>query len=134
MDSLHHELSSVRLTALTGALGVGGDCEDPTDRAQCTTVLEAALSEAEGIDRAGLTPDQARPRLKAVREKVAAVAASGPVGAADVGRVVDQIEREIDAAHLPEKQRSGRGRDVLQQIARGELDFEAARRRGINAC
>lgn len=133
MDSLTHEVTSLRLTALTGALGVSGDCEDPNDRAQCTTVLRAALAEAEDIDRAKLTPDEARPRLESVRAKIAAVAAHGAVGAANVGKVVDEIEREIEAAHLPEgRKRSGRGADPLRQLASGEIDLEAAKRRGIN--
>ena len=113
-------------------LNVGGDCDDPNDRANCTMVLKAALREADDIDRAKLTPDQARPKLKAVREKIAAVAASGATSAGNVGKVVDQIEREIEAAHLPERQTSGRSVDVLQQIASGELGLEAAKRRGIN--
>ncbi len=128
----NHEVSNMRLSTLTGALSVGGDCDDPNDRATCTMVLKAALVEADDIDRAKLTPDQARPRLKSLREKIAAVAASGVTSAANVGKVVDQIEREIKAAHLPERSTSGRSVDVLSQIASGELDLEAAKRRGIN--
>ncbi len=129
----NHEVSNMRLSTLTGALNVGGDCDDPNDRANCTMVLKAALREADDIDRAKLTPDQARPRLKSVREKIAAVAASGVTSAANVGKVVDQIEREIKANHLEERSTNGRSVDVLQQIASGELDFEAAKRRGVNA-
>ncbi len=128
----NHEVSNMRLSTLTGELSVGGDCDDPNDRANCTMVLKAALREADDIDRAKLTPDQARPRLKSVREKIAAVAASGVTSAANVGKVVDQIEREIKAKHLPERSTSGRSVDVLSQIASGELSMEAAKRRGIN--
>jgi len=126
------EITNIRLITLTGATSVGGDCDDPSDRANCTMILKAALKESDDIDDANLTPEQARPRFKALRAKVAAVAPLGATSAADVGKVIDQIEREIKANHLPERSTSGRSVDVLSQIASGELDLENAKRRGIN--
>ncbi len=127
------EITNIRLITLTGATSVGGDCDDPSDRANCTMILKAALKESDDIDDANLTPEQARPRFKALRAKVAAVAPLGATSAANVGKVIDQIEREIIAAHHPVQPTSGKSTDVLSKIASGELDFEAARRRGINA-
>lgn len=130
-----YEAKDLKMAAASGAFQVVATDGDVDARVTFVATLDKALEAVQSIEAAertgSMSKDDARSALSATLAKVDAVADTGPQSAKDVSNRIKSVMASMSPP-APSKQHRAATNDPIAQLARGEINAETARKKGVN--